>query len=56
MIHPAKCYAQVDTSPLYMIEDNNQEDFYKDVRYPSTLQSRPPSMTSSLSAAATHAH
>ena len=56
MIHPAECYAQVDTSPLYMIEDNNQEDLYKDVRYPSTLQSRPPSMTSSLSAAATHAH
>ena len=44
-------------SPLhYDNEDKTQEEYYKDVRKPSTLQSRPPSMTSSLSAAATHAH
>ena len=64
VLYPAECCEQrykdeldemLVTSPLY--EDKTQvEEFYKDVRFPSSLQSRPPSMTSSLSAAATHAH
>ena len=59
MFHPAECSEQqVDTyemlvkSPTYNIEDKIQErfdkEFYKDVRYPSTLQSRAPSVASSL--------
>ena len=59
MFHPAECSEQqVDTyemlvkSPTYNIKDKIQErfdkEFYKDVRYPSTLQSRPPSVASSL--------
>ena len=36
-------------SPLYYDnEDKIQEEYYKDVRKPSTLQSRPPSVASSL--------
>ena len=36
-------------SPLYYDnEDKTQEEYYKDVRKPSTLQSRPPSVASSL--------
>ena len=53
MCYPAECCEQVDErndklamSPLY--EDKTQmEEFYKDVRFPSSLQSRPPSVTSS---------
>ena len=56
MFHPAECYEQVDDeqrilvmSPLhYDNEDKIQEEYYKDVRKPSTLQSWPPSMASSL--------
>ena len=59
MFHPAESSEQqVDTyemlvkSPTYNIEDKIQErfdkEFYKDVRYPSTLQSRAPSVASSL--------
>ena len=59
MFHPAESSEQqVDTyemlvkSPIYNIEDKIQErfdkEFYKDVRYPSTLQSRAPSVASSL--------
>ena len=56
MFHPAECYEQVDNeqrilvmSPLYDDnEDKIQEEYYKDVRKPSTLQSRPPSVASSL--------
>ena len=59
MFHPAECSEQqVDTyemlvkSPTYNIEDKIQErfdkEFYKDVRFPSTLQSRAPSVASSL--------
>ena len=59
MFHPAESSEQqVDTyemlvkSPTYNIEDKIQErfdkEFYKDVRYPSTLQSRPPSVASSV--------
>ena len=52
--YPAECCEQVDErndklamSPLY--EDKTQmEEFYKDVRFPSTLQSRAPSVASSL--------
>ena len=55
MFHPAECYEQVDDeqrilvmSPLYDDnEDKIQEEYYKDVRKPSTLQSRPPSVASS---------
>ena len=54
MFHPAESSEQqVDTyemfvkSPIYNIEDKIKE-FYKDVRYPSTLQSRAPSVASSL--------
>ena len=55
MFHPAECYEQVDDeqrilvmSPLYYDnEDKIQEEYYKDVRKPSTLQSRPPSVASS---------
>ena len=54
MFHPAESSElQVDTyemlvkSPTYNIEDKIQE-FYKDVRFPSTLQSRAPSVASSL--------
>ena len=64
VLYPAECCEQrykdeldemLVTSPLY--EDKTQvEEFYKDVRFPSSLQSRPPSVTSSLSAVATHAH
>ena len=36
-------------SPLYYDnEDKTQEEYYKDVRKPSTLQSRPSSVASSL--------
>ena len=59
MFHPAESSEQqVDTyemlvkSPTYNIEDKIQErfdkEFYKDVRYPSTLQSRAPSVASSV--------
>ena len=56
MFHPAECYEQVDDeqrilvmSPLhYDNEDKTQEEYYKDVRKPSTLQSRPSSVASSL--------
>ena len=55
MFHPDECYEQVDDeqrilvmSPLYDNEDKIQEEYYKDVRKPSTLQSRPPSVASSL--------
>ena len=56
MFHPAECYEQVDDeqrilvmSPLYHDnEDKTQEEYYKDVRKPSTLQSRPPSVASSV--------
>ena len=59
MFHPAESSEQqVDTyemlvkSPTYNIEDKTQKrfdkEFYKDVRYPSTLQSRPPSVASSV--------
>ena len=35
-------------SPLYYDnEDKTQEEYYKDVKKPSTLQSRPPSVASS---------
>ena len=55
MFPPAECYEQVDDeqrilvmSPLYYDnEDKIQEEYYKDVRKPSTLQSRPPSVASS---------
>ena len=59
MFHPAECSEQpVDTyemlvqSPIYNIEDKTlkrfDKEFYKDVRYPSTLQSRAPSVASTL--------
>ena len=55
MFHTDECYEQVDDeqrilvmSPLYDDnEDKIQEEYYKDVRKPSTLQSRPPSVASS---------
>ena len=55
VLYPAECCEQrykdeldemLVTSPLH--EDKTQvEEFYKDVRFPSSLQSRPPSVTSS---------
>ena len=64
MFHPAEWYEQVDDeqrilvmSPLYYDnEDKTQEEYYKDVRKPSTLQSRPPSVASSLQDEPASAH